>query len=91
MNYLMTGPGKAHANSSHVVQYERLHNGPFYADFRRDKRLYPEVYHCIVQREGATEILSWTQHRNLDRARAAAEIELKRLVDAETLRTQTQA
>ena len=91
MNYLMNSLGKSHANSSHVVQYERLQKGPFYADFRRDKRLYPEVYHCIIQREGATEIISWSQHRDLDRARIAAEIELQRLVDAEALRTQTQA
>ena len=91
MNYLMNSLGKSHANSSHVVQYERLRNGAFYADFRRDQRLYPEVYHCIIQREGSTGILSWSQHRSLDRARVAAEIELKRLVDAEALRTQTQA
>ena len=91
MNYLMSSLGKSHANSSYVVQYERLHHGPFYADFRRDKRLFPEVYHCIIQREGATEILSWSQHRSLERARVAAEIELKRLADAEALRTQTQA
>jgi len=91
MNYWMTHLGKIRANSSYVIQYERLHNGHFYADFRRDKRLFPEVYHCIIQREGSTEVLSWTQHRSLDRARVAAEIELKRLVDAEALRTQTQA
>ena len=91
MNYSMTALGKIRGNSSYVIQYERLHNGHFYADFRRDKRLAPEVYHCIIQREGSTEILSWSQHRSLDRARVAAEIELKRLVDAEALRTQTQA
>ena len=91
MNYLMSSLGKSRANSHHVVQYERLHNGSFYADFRRDKRLYPEVYHCIIQREGSTEILSWSQHRTLERARIVAEIELKRLADAEALRTQTQA
>ena len=68
---------------------EGAHQG--HADFRRDKRLYPEVYHCIIQREGSTEIISWSQHRDLDRARVAAQIELKRLVDGETLRTRTQA
>lgn len=91
MNIFMADPGKTRVSSSYVVQYERLHNGHFYADFRRDKRLLPEVYHCIIQREGSSEILSWSQHRNLERARVAAEIELKRLVDAEALRTQTQA
>lgn len=91
MNYWMADLGKSRANSSYVIQYERLHNGHFYADFRRDKRLLPEVYHCIIQREGSTEILAWSQHRNLERARFAAENELKRLADAEALRTQTQA
>jgi|SwirhisoilCB2_FD_contig_21_89281101_length_425_multi_2_in_0_out_0_2 hypothetical protein len=91
MNYWTAGLGKLRANSSHIVQYERLRSGHFYADFRRDKRLYPEVYHCIIQREGSTEIISWSQHRDLDRARVAAQIELKRLVDGETLRTRTQA
>lgn len=91
MNIFMADPGKTRGNASYVVQYERLCNGHFYADFRRDKRLSPEVYHCIIQREGATEILSWSQHRSLERARVAAEIELKRLVDAEALRTQSQA
>jgi hypothetical protein len=87
----MADLGKLRANSSYVIEYERLHKGHFYADFRRDTRLFPEVYHCIIQREGSTEILSWSQHRNLERAKVTAESELKRLADAETLRTQSQA
>ncbi|HEX6805775.1 MAG TPA: hypothetical protein VF133_18985 [Terriglobales bacterium] len=67
------------ANDSHVVRYERLSRGSFFADFRRDKRLFPEVYHCIVQRAGEAQILAWTQHTTLDAARQAAEDHLQRL------------
>jgi hypothetical protein len=73
----------AHSNAGHVVTYDRLRNGPFYADFRRDKRLYPEVYHCVIQREGATQILIWSQHRSLELAIASAHEELKRLCEAD--------
>jgi hypothetical protein len=64
---------------SNVITYERLQHGPYYADFRRDQRLHPEVYHCLVQRQGSTEILSWTQHRSLEQAHAAAQQEFQRL------------
>jgi len=74
-----------------VISYERLRQGTFYADFRRDQRLFPEVYHCIIQKEGSTEILGWSQFRTLDRAKLAAERELQRLVDAETLKTKAPA
>jgi hypothetical protein len=64
---------------SNVIRYERLQQGPFFADFRRDKRLDPEVYHCVIQREGTTEILRWSQHRTLNAAIRTARAELKRL------------
>ncbi len=66
----------------HVIRYERLMRPPYYADFRRDKRLYPEVYHCLVQREDSAEILSWTQHRSLEEAQSAAQQEFDRLSQA---------
>ena len=78
-------------NGAYVISYERLRQGTFYADFRRDKRLFPEVYHCIIQKEGSTEILGWSQFRTLERAKLAAERELQRLVDAEVLKMNTQA
>ena len=61
-----------------VIRYERLRRGNFFADFRRDKRLHPEVYHCIVQRTGDAQILVWTQHTTLDAARASAKEHLER-------------
>jgi hypothetical protein len=69
----------------HVVTYERVRKGRYYADFRRDKRLYPEVYHCIIQEEGSTQILSWSQHRSLECAIAAARRELDRLAGEQSL------
>jgi len=64
---------------SNVIRYERLQHGPFFADFRRDKCLDPEVYHCVIQREGTTDILRWSQHRSLNAAIRTARAELKRL------------
>ena len=62
-----------------MLRYDRLKLGDYYADFRRDKRLVPEVYHCIIQREGSNEILAWSQYRSLDAARLAAKAEINRL------------
>ena len=67
------------SDGSHVLRYDRLKMGDYYADFRRDERLIPEVYHCIIQREGSKEISSWSQYRSLDAARQAAEAEINRL------------
>ena len=91
MNFFMVTPPDKSRDGANVLRYDRLRHGSFYADFRRDKRLYPEVYHCIIQREGSTQILSWSQFRTLERARLAAERELQRLVDAQAVRTETQA
>jgi hypothetical protein len=71
----------AQAVASHIVTYERILRGEYYADFRRDRRVYPDVFHCIIQREGNPEILGWTQHRTLTAAQRAAEAELKAWAD----------
>ncbi len=90
MNFIMANPGKSR-DGFHIVHYDRLRQGNFYADFRRDKRLYPEVYHCIIQREGSTRILSWSQHRSLEKAIHSAELELKRLAETELIKSKNQA
>jgi|KBSMisStandDraft_5_1062788.scaffolds.fasta_scaffold01254_4 hypothetical protein len=90
MNPFMVNLHKSR-DGANVICYDRLRQGSFYADFRRDKRLYPEVYHCIIQKDGSTQILSWSQFRTIDRARLAAERELQRLAEAEALKTKTQA
>ena len=70
---------KTQSEVSNVIRYERLQHGPFFADFRRDKRLDPEIYHCVIQREGKNDILRWSQHRTLNAAMRTARAELKRL------------
>lgn len=67
------------SDGSHVLRYDRLQVGDYYADFRRDKRLSPEVYHCIIQKDGSNEILSWSQYHTLESAQRAAEAEISRL------------
>ena len=69
----------AASEEANVIRYERLHSGLYYADFRRDKRLNPEVYHCVIQREGSSEILRWSQHRTLEGATRTARAELRGL------------
>jgi hypothetical protein len=67
------------SDGTHILRYKRLREGPYFADFRRDQRLCPEVYHCIVQREGSSEVLGWSQYRTLEEAIEGAKQELKRL------------
>lgn len=69
-----------HAN---VVHYDRLRCGKYYADFRPHVRLTPEVYHCIVQRQGSADILWWSQFHSLDSALKAAEEQLQHFSTAE--------
>ena len=60
----------------HVVKYPRVQRGSHFADFMQDKRLQPEVYHCLIQREDSKAILSWTQHSTLEAAMQHAEVAL---------------
>ena len=63
-------------DSEHILRYPRLQRGSHFADFMRDKRLLPEVYHCVIQRVGSSAIFSWTQHSSLEAAVKNAEIAL---------------
>lgn len=74
---------KASSAGSPIIRYDRLRCGNYFADFRRDKRLTPKVYHCIIQRDGSTEILAWSQYRSLDAAIRAAESDLQRFSSSE--------
>ena len=64
---------------SHVIRYDRLSRGDYYADFRCDKRLKPTVYHCVIQRDGSPEILVWSQYPSLEAAVRFAEKQLEHL------------
>ena len=63
-------------DEDHIVRYPRVQRGSFFADFMRDKRVQPDVYHCVIQRERHPEIISWTQHPSLEDAQGAAQTEL---------------
>ncbi len=71
-------------DSDHIVRYPRLQRGSHFADFMRDKRLFPEVYHCVIQREGSSAIISWSQHSTLEAALKNAEAELTLIFGAST-------
>ena len=62
--------------TEHIIRYPRLHRGLHYADFMRDQRLFPEIYHCVIQRKDSNEIISWTQHYTLESAMKNAEVAL---------------
>ena len=64
---------------NHIVTYPRLRNGIYFADFKRDTRLHPEIYHCVIQQDGSPTILCWRQHPSLQDAISVAEAELLRL------------
>ena len=64
---------------SHVIRYDRLHRGDYYADFRCDKRLKPAVYHCVIQRDDSSEIIAWSQCSSLDLAIKFAKSQLQHL------------
>ena len=70
-------PAKAaQSRENHIIHYPRVQRQRFFADFMRDTRLSPEVYHCVIQCEGKREILYWSQHSSLEDAQSAARTEL---------------
>ena len=50
----------------------RIQVGPFFADVVVDSGVNSPVYHWIVQREGAPEIVQWGQDSTLAAAESAA-------------------
>lgn len=75
-------PPVSHNGPEHIIRYPRVQSENYYADFMRDKRVYPEVYHCVIQREGSNEIHSWTQHSSLEEASKQAEAALALLLSS---------
>lgn len=69
----------------HIATYPRLQRGAHFADFKSDKRLHPPVYHCIIQQNGASKILWWSQHGSLQDAVSIAREELARLAGGEAM------
>jgi hypothetical protein len=57
----------------------RIRRRQYFADIVKDPHT-AGVYHCIVQENGSTEILHWTQERTEEDAVEAATFRLKRLI-----------
>lgn len=57
----------------------RIKKRQYFADIVKDPHT-AGVYHCIVQENGSTEILHWTQERTEEDAIDVAKFRLKRLV-----------
>lgn len=72
MSESKTNPSQTKARPANVEHYEPLLLRGFRADFSRDVRIDPPVYHVIITREGEHEILGWSQANTLDGARAHA-------------------
>ena len=68
-------------SGSHVIRYSRLRRGEYYADFRRDEQQTPEVYHCVIQRDGSPEVLWLSQFTSLREATRVVEKRLRCLCD----------
>ena len=83
MPKILQMPAKAaQSRENHIIHYPRVQCQRFFADFMRDTRLCPEVYHCVIQCDGEREILYWSQHSSLEDAQSAAQTELASIVDS---------
>ena len=66
------GPIDGDKTSQHVEKYEPMLRNGYRADFSRDTRLHPPIYHVIIFRDGTPEILYWSQFQSLEAAREYA-------------------
>lgn len=57
----------------------RIERPPYFADIIRDIRSNSPVWHCIVQREGSSNVILWFQEPTEDEARQSATRELETL------------
>jgi len=57
----------------------RIERPPYYADVVLDTRSDPPVWHCIVQRQGSSNIIAWFQENSEQQARQSATRELDSL------------
>lgn len=55
---MFTNTGESTKHSEHVIRYPGIERDGHFADIMRDRRAYPEMYHCVIQRGGSTEIPS---------------------------------
>lgn len=61
-----------------TVRIERL---PYFVDIVQDARSTPPIWHCIVQREGSSDVIAWFQEASEQEARQSGTVELETLRD----------
>lgn len=72
--------------SQFVEKYEPLRRHGYIADFSRDIRMFPPIYHVVITKAGSAEILLWVQCESLEEARSEA---TKRLSDLSNPKRET--
>lgn len=83
MSESKTNPNETNEYRTQVEHYEAVLMHGFRADFSRDVRVHPPVYHVIITREGEREILAWSQANSLEGAREHALKYMQRTVPEE--------
>ena len=58
------------------MRIERL---PYFVDIVQDARSNPPIWHCIVQREGSSDVIAWFQAATEQDARESGASELEAL------------
>jgi hypothetical protein len=61
----------------------RLERLPYFADILQDTRGTAPAWHCIVQRQGSSEMLVWRQYESEDAAQQDALAEMEALLQRE--------
>lgn len=57
----------------------RVERPPYFADILQDTRSTPALWHCIIQRQGANDVIAWFQEESEDTARTSAIAEMEAL------------
>ena len=57
----------------------RIERPPYFADIVQDSRTTPAKWHCIIQRQGSSEVIAWFQEATQNSAEQAAAVELENL------------
>ena len=64
----------------------RLERLPYFADILQDARSPPKAWHCIVQRQGSSEMLVWRQYESEVAACTDAVAEMEALIQRDRQR-----
>lgn len=57
----------------------RIEYPPYFVDIVQDARTDPPIWHCIVQRQGSSSVITWFQESSETQAQRSAETELRTL------------